>query len=153
MSYSVYLAGPMTNIPGFNFPLFFSATAWLRDRDWEVKSPAEKDLERIPWDQMQDVPGFDTGDLVAYCAHSTFTMSNAMEWDLPAIMNSNGIVLLPGWEKSTGARWERIVAEALARDIWLLDPPTASQKKWFLRKDQNPNRLTEYLRDFATVSA
>lgn len=149
MTYSVYLAGPMTNIPAFNFPSFFAVTEWLRNTvGWEVKSPAEKDLERIPWDEMQTVPGFDTGDLVAYCANSTFTMGNAMEWDLPAIMASDGIVLMAGWERSTGARWERIVAEALDRDIWLLTAGHEGEP-YRLTLDTDPRRLTTFLRGFA----
>jgi hypothetical protein len=154
--YTVYLAGPMTNIPAFNFPEFFRATAWLRESPcWDVKSPAEKDLERIPWDEMQTITGYDTGDLALYCANSSFTMGNAMEWDLPAIMDSHGIVLLPGWEKSTGARWERIVAEALDRDIWLLVPhgDKGDEDEYLLIRDENPKQLTEFLRSFPAKAA
>lgn len=150
--YTVYLAGPMTNIPAFNFPLFFDAAAWLRETlHWEVLSPAEKDLALVPWDVMQKTPGFDTGDLPLYTAHSLFRMENAMEWDLPAIKDSNGIVMLPGWEKSTGARWERTVAEALGRDIWLMHPCEAGG--FYVVRDGNPNRLTEYLRGFGAEAA
>lgn len=155
MAYTVYLAGPMTNRPGFNFPLFFAAAKQLREQfNYDVLSPAEKDLERIPWDEMQRIPGFDEGDLVEYTKHCTFTMANAMEWDLPAIQKSNGIVLLPEWETSTGARWERTVAEALDRDILLMKPvPVAGQDPvWLLSPDDKPKRLTEYLRGFAPPS-
>lgn len=151
--YKAYLAGPMTNIPAFNFPLFFAATRWLReDNGWDVLSPAEKDLDLIPWDEMQSVPGFVEGDLSQYVANSKFTMGNAMEWDLPAIMNSNGIVMLPGWEKSTGARWERTVAEALERTVWLLTPVydvgNDTPVKWILTVDDVQQRITPFLREF-----
>lgn len=146
----VYLAGPMTGIPAFNFPLFFAATEWLRNvKGWQVLSPAEKDLEKIPWDEMQKVPGFDTGDLKLYCEHSTFTMGNAMEWDLPAILDSDGIALLPGWEKSTGARWERIVAEALDRDIYLLTTyGDESLPNFLINRETRKTQLTDFLRGF-----
>lgn len=152
LKYQVYLAGPMTNIAAFNFPLFFAAAKWLRDGNgWSVLSPAEKDLEQIPWDLMVTVPGFATGDLVAYSANSTFDMGNAMEWDLPAIMQSDGIVMLPGWESSTGARWERTVAEALGRSVWLLTPTYFEEgvpTRWHLKMDDVQLRLTPYLRGF-----
>jgi hypothetical protein len=149
--YTVYLAGPMSNIAGFNFPLFFDATDWLRNvLGWKVWSPAEKDLDTIPWDEMQTVPGFDTGDLKTYCENSSFTMSNAMEWDLPAIMNSDGIVLLPGWETSTGCRWERTCAEALGRKVWLLTPNTVVGDAWEINEDTCQDRLTQFLRAYPT---
>lgn len=151
-SYAVYLAGPMTNIPEFNFPLFASAAEYLRSvPGWTVLSPAEKDLERIPEAAMKLVPGYDTGDLPLYCANSSFTMGNAMEWDLPAIMAAGGIVLLDGWETSTGCRWERTVAEALDRDIWLLH--TARNGLYPPVRDQEPKQLTEFLRTFPATRA
>lgn len=140
--YSVYLAGPMTNRPQFNFPLFFDAAKVLRELGWKVLSPAEKDLEQIPWERMVTIPGFDTGNLQEYMKNCEFTMENAMEWDLPAIQRANGIVLLPEWETSTGARYERVVAEALGRDIWLYNNGLPI-------KDQFPTRMTDYLKWFA----
>lgn len=149
-SYAVYLAGPMSNLPAFNFPQFFDAAAALREElGWTVLSPAEKDLERIPLAEMELVPGYDTGDLPLYVANSSFTMANAMEWDLPAIMAANGIVLLDGWETSTGARWERIVAEALGRDIWLLKQHQGTAE-WTVVQDREPTQLSDYLRGFPT---
>src|SRR5882762_7473416 len=44
----LYLAGPMSDIPGYNFPAFEAATAELRAQKFEVISPAEKDKERDP---------------------------------------------------------------------------------------------------------
>lgn len=152
VSYSVYLAGPMTNRPKFNFPLFFETEEWLvTELDWFVRSPAKKDLELISWEEMALVPGFDVGDLVAYVENSPFTMANAMEWDLPAIMASDGIVLLPEWETSTGARWERTVAEALGREVWLMRKDDADE--WYVEKDEVQDRMTQYLRGFVNQGA
>lgn len=145
--YTIYLAGPMTNIAKFNFPAFHDATDYLRSNGWRVLSPAEKDLDQIPLERMVTIPGYAEGDIVKYCANCEFTMANVMEWDLPAIMQSDGIVLLEGWEKSTGARYERMVAEALARDIWLMTGIN-EHSGYTLTRDPDPTRLTTFLRGF-----
>lgn len=147
LPYTVYLANAMSNIPAFNFPWFFNAEDYLvEDMGWDVLSPARKDLEQIPWDVMQTIKGFDTGNLRDYVENSSFTMANAMEWDLPAINRSKGIVLGDAWAKSTGARWERTVAEALARDIWLLHGN--GPEDFTLERDPEPNQMTEFMRLF-----
>ena len=146
--YDVYLANRMSSIPEFNFPWFAKAAEYLRtSRGWGVKNPAEKDLEAIPYEKMVTIPGYDEGDLTKYCANSSFTMSNAMEWDLPAILDSRGIVLGDGWAVSPGARWERLVAEALDRDVWLLHGDGATQPFWLVL-DKEPKQLTKFLASF-----
>lgn len=146
--YSVYLGNRMTNVPEFNFPWFAAAAEFLRvSEGWGVKNPAEKDLESIPHEVMVTIPGYETGDLALYTANSTFSMANAMEWDLPAILSSNGIVLGDGWPVSTGARWERTVAEALDRDIWLLHGEPGNFE---LEQDPNPKQLTQFLAGFGS---
>lgn len=42
-----YLAGPMSNIPQFNFPAFDDAAADLRARGWDIVSPAELDRPEV----------------------------------------------------------------------------------------------------------
>jgi hypothetical protein len=146
-AYKVYLANRMSNVPEFNFPWFADAAKFLRETfGWEVANPAEKDLEDIPFEVMSKTPGYDEGDLELYCANSTFTMSNAMAWDLPAILSGDGIVLGPEWHLSTGARWERIVAEALGREVWLLSGSGLSN--FYLSKDPIQDRLTQYLKGY-----
>lgn len=109
----IYLAGPMRAYPEFNFPAFAAAAAYLRSWGHEVWSPHEHDLAN----------GFDpTVELDETGSAPGFSFAEAMRKDLQIITMSDGIVLLPGWEKSTGARIERFVADTTNREVWLYHP-------------------------------
>lgn len=41
----IYISGPMTGLPDFNFPAFHDAAARLRERGHEVANPAEINSE------------------------------------------------------------------------------------------------------------
>lgn len=106
----VYLAGPMRGIPEFNFPAFKSAAAQLRSWGFDVFSPAEKDEEVHGKDFSTQ---FNSGDLAA-AESKGFSLRRALGDDTEWICkNADGIVLLPGWEKSKGALAEKALAEAL----------------------------------------
>lgn len=93
----IYLAGPMTGYPEFNYPAFRTATAFLRRQGHEVVCPTELhdgDTSR-PWDYY------------VRCA-------------IGGLIRCDTIALLPGWETSRGARLEHTIAEAL--DMVVLYP-------------------------------
>lgn len=92
----VYLAGPMRGIPEFNFPAFHAAATDLRARGHEVWSPAERDIAE----------GFDPKNDEAR------PLAYYMRHDLPAVCESDAVVVLDGWPLSTGARLEVHVARA-----------------------------------------
>lgn len=94
---TVYLAGPMRGLPLYNFPAFHDAAKRLREAGYEVWSPAERDLNE---------DGFDPATGVAR------TLREYMLHDLPAVLSSDMIVVLPGWEQSQGASLEVYVAKA-----------------------------------------
>ncbi len=99
----VYLAGPMTGIPEFNFPAFIEAAKQLRDMGLDVISPAEMDLDA----------GFKpsaTGDDQDPQEYAAFL---ARDIQRIADENIDGIVVLPGWERSGGARTEVMFCVAL----------------------------------------
>lgn len=105
----LYIAGPMRGYELFNFPAFDEAAAELREMGHEVWSPAEIDREL----------GFDPEGTLE---EQGFDLQAAMRRDLAIITNTiDGIVLLPGWERSSGARTERFVAETVGRSVWSLD--------------------------------
>lgn len=108
----LYLAGPMSGLPGYNFAEFNRVAALLRRDGHEVFDPAEIDLlcgvqPDLPLDhpdQPQD-----------------WSVATALENDVQAIFDSVGIVLLPGWRKSFGACLERAVAHFTARRVFLFE--------------------------------
>lgn len=98
-----YIAGPMSRIEAFNFPAFDEARDGLHALGYEVISPA--DLDRAV--------GFDPHTSKVDKAF----LDAAMERDVDAVMRADCIVMLPGWESSTGAlaeyalaRWRHIPA-------------------------------------------
>jgi hypothetical protein len=103
-----YLAGPMQNIPGYNFPAFEEATATLRAQGHEIISPAEKDKERDPvaYEKASKSPdgvwkAEETGGL---------TWAEILATDVILVADHvDGVVLLPDWTKSSGARLEAFV--------------------------------------------
>lgn len=115
----LYLAGPMTGIQDFNFPLFDSVAAELRERGYEVFNPAENDRQN----------GYDgkslTGDPVEAKA-AGFNLRETLKQDLAWICDhADGLALLPYWEKSRGAKTEVALAHALGlpAQLWVHWPP------------------------------
>lgn len=92
----LYLAGPMSGIAEYNRPLFNEVAEWLRNRGHEVFNPGENKDGGVKRPR-----------------------SFYMRIDIPALMASDAIVLLPGWHESRGANLE----------VWIaldLDLPTYS---------------------------
>lgn len=90
----LYIAGPMTGLPDFNYPAFFKAAEELRAAGYEVENPAENKPEG-------------TASWLAY-----------MRLSLVQISRVDGIALLDGWQSSKGASLEVHIAEALGLRLW-----------------------------------
>lgn len=106
----VYLAGPMSGIPEFNYPAFAKATAELRAKGYEVFSPAENDGDRLSADKGIDI---ETGKVVDPARFRTFLREVFAE-DMEYICKkADAIAMLPGWENSGGARAEWAAAHML----------------------------------------
>ena len=96
----IYVAGPMSGLPDLNFPAFHAAAAHLRDLGVEVVNPAEINPDHtMPW-------------------------HICMRRDIAQLVTCDGIVLLPGWRKSKGARIERWLAAVLRLTILTLEEAT-----------------------------
>lgn len=128
----LYLAGPMTNIPQFNFPLFHSMTGYLRTAGFEVISPHESDDEEVQeaaWASMtgatSDLPPAKEGS----DPHLT-AIKNVQD-----IAQCDGIALLPNWTKSGGAVHE--VATAVRFGI-----PVAPATMWLALGNDTAEEVT-----------
>ena len=88
MSGYAYLAGPMSGLPEYNYPAFHEAAAELRRIGWRVVNPAENE-------PPNDSPTWD----------------DWMAISRPQVIGAALVVLLPGWERSAGAREERQIAD------------------------------------------
>lgn len=95
MTETIYIAGPMTGYPEWNYPAFTEAAAALRALGHDVVSPHE----------LHDDD-----------------MTRPFDWylrrDLKALCDCTAIALLDGWVKSRGANLEYGVAQALDFTIY-----------------------------------
>jgi Domain of unknown function (DUF4406) len=105
----IYIAGPMTGIPQFNFPAFDAVAEGLRSQDYTVVSPAEMDdpqTRKAALASPDGAPGSGTTD--------GQTWGDFLARDVKLIADEIDVVaVIPGWEKSRGARLETFVARAL----------------------------------------
>jgi NTP pyrophosphatase (non-canonical NTP hydrolase) len=88
----IYISGPMTGYPEFNFPLFNRVAENLRKLGYKIINPAEIEQPILTWE-------------------------SCMRCDIKELMNANKIAVLPGWEKSKGARIEVFLASQLGMEI------------------------------------
>lgn len=94
----------MTGIAQFNFPAFDAAAADLRSRGYDIVSPAELDDPTTRELSLASSDGRPTGKLNGQ------TWADFLARDVKLIGDQvAGIILLPGWWKSRGARLESFV--------------------------------------------
>lgn len=106
----IYIAGPMSNVPLYNFPAFDEAAAYWRADGHEVSSPA--DITRGLWWERYGRcydPATDRAEWGDPVTCELFAR------DLAAVCAADAIVVLPGWQDSRGAKIETAVACALGK--------------------------------------
>lgn len=109
MAGNIYVAGPMTGYPDYNFPAFFETAEALEDGGWRVYNPAAHDL---------DVHGSLEAATAAFKANPNRMLRDCLHWDLGVITDKcDAIFMLKGWENSKGARAEHATALALGLEI------------------------------------
>jgi hypothetical protein len=106
----LYVSGPMTGIPDFNFPAFARMTRTLRGMGHLVWSPAEMD-EQEGVTPTLDGSVQDPRQYAGYLARDIRVIAeNEIE----------GVVVLNGWRNSGGAKTEVAFALALGLPIFTL---------------------------------
>jgi len=107
---SIYIAGPMRNLPEFNFPAFMAKQAELEAKGDFVFNPAERDI-----DVGFDPAGMEgTEDLTEH----GFSVREALAVDTEFICkHATHVHMLPGWSRSTGATAERALAIAIGIEV------------------------------------
>jgi hypothetical protein len=102
--FRVYLAGPMSMVNNFNFPLFDHVAAKLRATGHcEVFSPAEHAREKLG--PLETIQKMNKAELDYAIKHELFPEQIA--W---ICRHADALMLLPGWEYSEGAKIERQIA-------------------------------------------
>lgn len=105
MTKPLYLAGPMSGYPKFNFPLFEKAAQDLRDLGFDIISPAE--LDKTAGSTYEEAIESLDGDV----SKLTHTWGDFLSRDVKIVADQvEGIVFLPNWQSSKGARLEAYVA-------------------------------------------
>lgn len=93
----LYISGPMTGLPNFNFPAFNAAAAVVRSMGHEAVNPVDINPDsNTPWE---------------VCLRA----------DIKALCDCDGIVLIHGWEHSKGAHLELQVAHRLGLKVLLFE--------------------------------
>lgn len=89
----IYIAGPMSGLPKFNYPLFNAVAETLRARGHEVETPAEN-----PEPPCKSWHGY-------------------MRMAVAQMVRCDAVALLPGWEASKGASLEHRLAHELGLKV------------------------------------
>ena len=97
----LYLAGPMSGIPDHNFPMFDRVAGLLRDLGHGVVSPADVNRKH-GYSEANDEFVAGTIDPKEY--------AKLFKLDVQEILGCEGMVMLPGWVKSKGAKLEFALA-------------------------------------------
>lgn len=96
---TIYISGPMTGYPDFNYPAFYKAEHALRGAGYTVVNPA-----------------------AFGGAHQTgLDYSGLLKRDIRLLLECTGIAMLDGWLESVGAKTEHQVAHACGIEIRALE--------------------------------
>ena len=143
---SIYIAGPMRNIPFYNFPAFDRAQAHLESEGWNVISPAQ--IDRDHGFDPKDMPvDSDWNDLSTL----PFTIEECWERDMEAVSSCDAIYMLKGWQTSTGAQAEYWTARWLRKEV-IFQPESICEEAYRIQggdRQQDYGDPTQNFQDIA----
>ena len=99
----IYIAGPMRGTKNLNREVFEELTAYYRSKGWSVESPFEIGA-RFGTDQE--------------LLENKHLLLKVMEFEEHTLRTCDAVALLPGWERSLGARQELLIALQEKLDIF-----------------------------------
>lgn len=106
-----YLAGPMTNLPQFNFPRFLEVAAKLRAADYNIINPAElDDRETFKWALPHDNGNHAAENPDGNPYGDDYLKFLRRDVNIVTHPNCVGVICLENWEDSRGARIETFIA-------------------------------------------
>lgn len=95
---AIYVAGPMTGLPEYNYPAFDAAEKALASAGYLVLNPTHSE-------RYNPTPG------------TPQSWRWYMRHAISMVLSVDGVALLDGWENSRGAQLEVTIARALDLDI------------------------------------
>lgn len=111
-----YLAGPMSNIPQFNYPRFFELARILREEGFTIVSPAELDSPETVKAAMASPDGSLGSGVV-----NGETWGDFLARDVKLVADDvDGVFVMEGWESSKGAKLELFVAHLAKKPIFTI---------------------------------
>lgn len=123
MSKIIYIAGPMSGIPQFNYPAFDEAAAYLRERGYTVLCPSEMDAPAVREAALASPEGNFTEfyEQLEGTGHRKETWGDFLSRDVKRVADEiDSVCLLSGWEESRGARLEAYVALTVQKPVSVL---------------------------------
>lgn len=113
---NIYLAGPMSGIENYNIPEFDRYAKALRDRGYEVHSPADL-TRKIHEDRPEDIGRLEWHEYLRN------DIANGL-------LLCERIALMPGWTKSRGARLELHIAHHLKFKVYRIHEDTKLERAY-----------------------
>ena len=105
----IYIAGPMTGLPGLNFCAFNDAAAQLRAAGFEAVNPVEINPTQISDAAQQPA---EAGDHL---------WRQCMKRDIAQLVTCDKVAVLTGWSHSRGAMLEVSLADELGIEVVLIE--------------------------------
>jgi hypothetical protein len=102
----IYIAGPMTGLPGYNYAKFNAWAEHFRLCGWDVANPAEIGAK------------FGTADEINADKR---LLEAVMAAEIEELATCDAVFLLNGWQRSRGSRKE--LEAALSRDLEIILQP------------------------------
>lgn len=108
----VYIVGPMSNFPFYNYPLFAALLKQWQRFQYDAKTPFE--LNSLVWQRHF---GRDFDPFTDKCEYGDPLLAEMFAEDMKYLSECDIVAVAPGWENSKGSRLEIQAALTLKKDI------------------------------------